>query len=421
MNILILNTSQRTGGAAVAASRLFKALRQAGVEASFLVRNRVSSATGVHAAGNDSWVSKKKRQMQFLWERLTIFCCNKGSRKNLFQLSIANTGMDISSHPQVKEADILHLHWINQGFLSLKEIKRLLDLGKPIVWTMHDLWPATGICHYPDTCRKYERECSKCPMLEEKPLWDLAQNVFKKKQSLDLSLITFVGCSRWITEQARSSALLQHARFHAIPNPIDQQVFHPVDKVGVRKTLDLPLDKYLILFAAAKLSDERKGAQYLLEACRILKNSTTLPIEIVLMGSSSEELINAFPFPVRELGYISEDQKMVMAYAGADLFVTPSLEDNLPNTIMEAMACGTPCVSFATGGIPEMIDHRKNGYIARHKDAEDLANGIVWVLENKEQQHLSRACLEKVDSHYSEAIVANQYINLYNSLLTNTP
>jgi len=416
MKILILNTTERTGGAAVAANRLFKALRKEGVEASFLVRDQSSHSADVYEIDNGSWIERVKKQYRFLWERLVIFLCNKGSRKNLFQVSIGNTGTDISEHPMVRQADVLHLNWINQGFLSLKDIKQLIRLGKPVVWTLHDLWPATGICHYPGTCEKFELECYNCPKLVKGPLWDLAREVFREKKSIPLSKVTFVGCSRWITEQARLSALLQQANFHSIPNPIDTEIFKPVDKVEARKALGLPLAKYLVLFAAAKLSDNRKGANYLLEACRILKDKTSLPIEIVLMGNGSEELIKAFPFPVKELGYVSDEKKMVESYAGADLFVSPSLEDNLPNTIMEAMACGTPCVGFRTGGIPEMIDHKKNGYIAHYKDPEDLAKGILWVIENREKGNLSGACRDKVLSNYSEAVVAKKYIDLYNNL-----
>lgn len=417
MKILIINTAERTGGAAVAAGRLLKALRKGGAEATFLVRDRSSQAAEVYAVDHGFWLEKQKNRWRFLWERLIIFLSNKGKRKNLFQVSIANTGTDISRHPLVQEADVVHLHWINQGFLSLADIQALIETGKPVVWTLHDLWPATAICHYPGTCEKFELECYHCPKLVDRPLWDLARAVFRQKQSLALPKVTFVGCSRWITGQAQLSALLRQAEFHSIPNPIDRDVFQSVDRDQARESFALPLDKCLILFAAAKLSDDRKGANYLLEACRILKETTTLPIEVVLMGSSSEELIEAFPFPVNELGYISEDRKKVMAYGGADLFVSPSLEDNLPNTIMEAMACGTPCVSFDTGGIPEMIDHKANGYVARYKDPEDLAAGILWVLENREQRALSSACLEKVKQSYSESVVAGQYINLYEALL----
>ena len=416
MKIVILNTSERTGGAAVAANRLSKALRKAGVEVSMLVRDRKTDDPAV-ASVNMSFIARKVNFIRFVWERLVIFVCNGFSRKNLFQVSIANTGTDITKHPLVKEADVIHLHWINQGFLSLGDLKKLTEMGKPIVWTLHDLWPATAICHYPAGCERYQSGCQDCPMIQKNPIIDLAATVFKRKGRIGLSTIHFVGCSQWITKEAKKGAWLKEAEFTSIPNPIDISVFKPMGKAEARKRFGLPEHTFLLLFAAAKLSDTRKGAAFLIEACERLQKKFPNPIEIVLMGSSPEELISGFPVKVNPLGYISDPASMVAAYASADLFVIPSLEDNLPNTIMEAMACGTPCVGFDTGGIPEMIDHKKNGYIARYKDAEDLAAGIEWVLTNQTSLSLGEACVDKVRTSYQESVVAGLYTGLYNRLV----
>ena len=386
MNILILNTSELTGGAAVAANRLAKALGKSGVEVSMLVRDRKTDHVKVFSV-NNSWISHRLNSFRFIWERLIIFICNFFSKKNLFQVSIANTGTDLSKHPLVQQADVIHLHWVNQGFLCLSDIKKLVNTGKPIVWTMHDLWPATAICHYPGGCEKYISNCYQCPMLKRNPFFDLAASVFKEKGKIGLSKITFVGCSRWIMEERVA-----------------------------RKRFGLPEDKFLLLFAAAKLSDTRKGAIFLIEACEKLKEKYQDRIEIVLMGNSSEELISQFPFKVNTLGYISDQDSMISVYACADMFVIPSLEDNLPNTIMESMACGTPCVGFETGGIPEMIDHLKNGYVAKYKDTEDLAEGIKWIIDSRESLQLSEACIRKVHDCYQESVVAGRYIDLYRSL-----
>lgn len=400
MKIVILNTSERIGGAAVAAIRLGKALSRAGIQVDKLVRK-------------DTWLNR----FRFYWERLIIFLCNHLNRKNLFAVSIANSGTDISGHPLIKDADIIHLHWINQGFLSISDLERLIATGKPLVWTLHDLWPATSICHYPDRCEKYQSKCSQCPLQVTNPIFDLARWTYNRKKQIGLSKIHFVGCSKWITEMARKSSLLEGASFTTIPNPIDTSVFKPLEKIDSRERFQLPKDKFLLLFAAAKLSDKRKGAAYLIEACTILKQYYTDKIEIVLMGNGSEELCQALPFKVNSLGYISDTSTMVAAYSCADLFVIPSLEDNLPNTIMESMACGTPCVGFEIGGIPEMIDHKINGYVANYKNASDLANGIRWVLEYKDRQALSDACVKKVHENYMEEVVAKQYIDLYQKLL----
>lgn len=411
MKILIVNTSERTGGAAVAASRLFKALKKQGVTVSMLVRDKQSRNEHVISLNNTIL-----NRFRFIWERLVIFVCNLFSKNNLFQISIANTGINIVNHELVKQADIIHLHWINQGMLSLNDIKWLINSGKPVVWTLHDMWPSTAICHYSGICKQYETKCKSCPKLAEIHLWNLERMIFNRKKRIGLQYINFVGCSNWITNVCRASSLLSASSFTSIPNPIDTNVFKPKDKILLREKKSLPKDKFLLLFAAAKLSDERKGLSYLIEACNILE-SKGYDLEILLMGTISNDFQKLFPFKVRTLGYLSLENDISDIYSLSDIFVTPSLEDNLPNTIMESMACGTPCVGFEIGGIPEMIDHKKNGYVAKYKSAEDLAEGIRWILDNPDREGISTACVDKVNSCYSEDIVAQKYIALYERLL----
>lgn len=397
MKIVILNTSERTGGAAVAAGRLGKALEQAGIQVDKLVRK-------------DTWLNR----FRFYWERLIIFLCNHLNRKNLFAVSIANTGMDLSGHPLVKDADIIHLHWINQGFLSLKDIEELVKLNKPIVWTMHDMWPCTGICHYARDCEKFQMICESCFFLKSKGK-DLSTSVFDKKLSLYKEAnITFVGCSRWLSGKAKKSYLLRDKTVLSIPNPIDTEVYHPMDQDMTRELLGLPSGKRLLLFGALNVTDKRKGIDYLIEALRKIEKQD---VELVVFGQAKDDIRDLFPVSIHSMGYLSDESKIVALYNAVDMFITSSLEENLPNTIMESMACGTPCVGFEIGGIPEMIDHKINGYVASYKDASDLANGIRWVLEHEDQQALSDACVKKVQENYTEEVVAKQYMALYKHLL----
>lgn len=416
MKILILNTAEHTGGAAVAANRLLRALLRSGVSATMLVRDRATDDPAVVSLDRGAarrWLNF----LYFVWERLVIYLCNRLSKRNLFQVSIANAGINIRRTAAFREADVIHIHWINQGFLSLDEIARIIASGKRVVWTLHDLWPATAICHYPGDCVKYRTGCSACPMLNPNPLVDLAAKVARRKGKIDWRRVTFVGCSEWIARTASESVWLREARFVSIPNPIDTTLFRPIDRREARQRLGLPEEKRLILFAAAKLSDTRKGAMFLLEACRLLAAEMEGEMEIILMGSDATELSALSPVPVRALGYISGAAELAVAYSCADLFVIPSLEDNLPNTIMEAMACGTPCVGFRTGGIPEMIDHEVNGYVAASRNSADLARGIAWVLRHPEPGNLSVACREKVMRRYQESVVAKKYIALYQELI----
>lgn len=418
MKVVILNTAERKGGAAVAANRLLKALSVIpDTEVTMLVRDKATDdpkVVSINTTAFRRWLNK----IRFIWERGVIYITNRFDRSRLFQVSIANTGTDVSHHPAIREADIIHLHWINQGFLSLRDLRALQRLGKPIVWTLHDLWPATGICHYPDLCTRYQTQCQQCPFLKKRPWISLERLIFNRKFKLNFSHTTFVGCSQWIIRMAEKSRLLQKAAgFHAIPNPIDTTVFHPSDRLEARQHFHLPMDRKIVLFAAAKVSDPRKGIAYLIEACHLLDNRGVKNFDIALLGKQPQDFCTAFPCKIHSLGYLNDPAVIQAAYACADLFVIPSLEDNLPNTIMEALACGTPCVGFRTGGIPEMIDHLQNGYLARYQDAKDLADGIAWVLSHPEPETLKQACLAKVNTCYRNEVVARQYHALYQELL----
>lgn len=411
MRVLIVNTSEKTGGAAVAANRLMEALINNGVKAKMLVRDKQTDCLTVVSAG-DGW----RQRWHFLWERWRIFMAMHFSKTHLFEADIANVGTDITTLPEFKEADIIHLHWINQGFLSLNGIQKILSSGKPVVWTMHDIWPATAICHYARGCCRYQNKCESCPLLPRRSVSDLSAVVWRRKNEILRKYhISFVACSRWLEGEAKKSALLKGQRVTNIPNPINSHVFCPSDKQQAREALGLPLDKQVILFVSQRVTDKRKGLDYLVEAMNrmavqdsSLKDNTA----IAVLGGHSEEVADLLPLPVFPLGYVSDESKIVKVYNAADVFVLPSLEDNLPNTIMEAMACGVPCVGFNIGGIPEMIGHLKSGYVAKAADADDLARGIKWVLDFKGEE-LSKEARRKVLNSYSQQSVAIKYIELY--------
>ena len=419
MKVVIINTFESSGGAAIAANRLRKALNKSGIDAKMLVRDKNTDDSNA-IPFNTSFPSKLLSRFFFYFERLYISIHNNFSKKNLFAVSVANTGNDISRSKLIKEADIIHLHWINQGFLSIKSIKKLVELNKPIIWTMHDQWSYTGICHYTGGCKKFLDTCLDCPLLKTRKKYDLSYRTFKKKEFYRSNTFTLVGCSKWIATEAEKSSLCRNTKIINIPNPIDITVYNKLEKDNARKSLNLPVDKKLILFGACKVTDERKGFEYMKRACDILYCRKLLLIDdvtIVIFGGKSEEIESLLPYYIHNAGYIKDIRTMTNLYNAADLFVIPSLEDNLPNTIMESMACGTPCVGFNTGGIPEMIDHLQNGYVAEYKNEEDLAKGINWVLNEADYSALSDNARKKVVENYREDIVAEKYIELYNSLL----
>ena len=413
MRVLIINTSERVGGAAIAANRLMKALKKNGVKVKMLVRDKQTDHLTVFSVGHN-WT----QPIKFVWERLCIFMANNFNRKNLFQVDIANTGTDITQHTEFQRADIIHLHWVNQGFLSLANINKILHVGKPVVITMHDQWYFTGICHYSGNCQKYQELCHHCELIKGNLLGDLAKQVFLKKEKIySDAQLTFVGCSQWMANLAKTSKLTQGHRVVSIPNAIDTDLFCPQDKKQARLAFKLPTDKRLLLFGCQRITDERKGFHYLVEALQLLKQqqpNLAKGTEIVVVGGEADSIRHKVPFNIFPIRYVSDPQKMVQLYNAVDLYVTPSLQDNLPNTIMESMACGTPCVGFNVGGIPEMIDHKENGYVATYKDAQDFANGILWILA-ADQGVLSRQARNKVMTTYSEDAVAFKYKDVYNS------
>ena len=417
MKVLIVNTSEKTGGAAVAAHRLMDALNNHGVKARMLVRDKeTDNLTVIGLQG------KWRQQWYFLWERFIIFLHLHFNRQRLFEIDIANAGTDITSLREFREADVVHLHWINQGMLSLSAIGKILRSGKPVVWTMHDLWPATAICHYARGCKNYRTGCGHCPLLPGKGgANDLASRVWRRKQRmLDGQNISFVTCSQWLRGEAQASALLQGHHVTNIPNAIDTRVYCPADKQEARRATGLPADSKVILFVSQRVTDERKGMDYLTEAVSQLSSQhpeMCQQVVIAILGGHSEVLADRLSLPVHSLGYVSDERQIVNIYRSADVFVTPSLEDNLPNTIMEAMACGVPCVGFRVGGIPEEIDHQKNGYVAKYRDATDLAKGIRWVLYESDYDTLSRQAVTKVAHNYSQQSVAIRYTEVYNEAI----
>ena len=412
MRVLIVNTAERTGGAAIAANRLLLALNRNGVEARMLVRDRKTDAADVVSIPR-SW----KLKANFLWERGIIWLNNNLSEKGIFQVDIANAGTDITKLDAFHWADVIHLHWVNQGFLSLKNLERILASGKPVVVTLHDQWYFTGICHYSSSCEKYHTQCERCPMLKGHWL-DLARRVYDHKRAMYQGRnITFVGCSRWMADMARQSRLTQGHTVTNIPNAIDTDVFKPMDKQEARLRFNLPIDKKLILFGAQRITDERKGLRYLAEACEhISMHHPSLPgnLGVVVLGGDAELVKSALPLPVYPVNYLSNETEIARLYNAADLFVTPSLQDNLPNTIVEAMSCGVPCVGFDVGGIPEMIGHQHNGYVADYCDSMDFAQGIVWCLNDSRHSALSDAARATALAAYSQRAVAARYLEIYN-------
>ena len=429
MRVTHLSTYHLFGGAAVAANRLHGALQKqvwsdAPIESTMLVGtpNRLEThkpAPGVTYLANN-FLAEQTAFGRFVAERL-YFLPHERDPSVRFQFSPARFGANLDFHPAIQQADVLHLHWINFGFLSLGGLQSLFNLGKPIVWTLHDQWAFTGGCHYARGCPHFQTHCRQCPYLKKPGEQDLSSRVFEQKKSLfGHARVHFTPPSQWLAQEARQSALLQSFPFTVIPYAIDQYVFQPVARSAANDHLDLPdTSRPRLLFGSANVTDTRKGFRYFAEALTLLhQQHPALTPEILIFGKGRSHLFNELPYPVRHLGILTSEDAIVAAYNAADAMVVPSLEDNLPNTVIEALACGTPVAGFRTGGIPEMIDHQQNGYLADVGSAQQLADGLAFILTHPSPETLRQNARQSAEARFSEAVVARQHIALYQQLMS---
>ena len=420
MKVLLIAKHSRTGGAAIASSRLLEALRKADMDASMLVQEGRDEEKAIYSTTHGA-IKRWINLLRFIMERL-VFLPREKSPNIRFLFSLANTGESIKGNSMVREADVIHLHWINAGFLSLRSLKALLNLGKPVVWTFHDMWPFTGGCHYALECEEYTRECGQCPYLKRPGTGDLSHRIWlKKKEIFNSGKFTVITPSKWLKECVRASSLLHDLGVHTIHNPIDSFFFQPADREQACRSLKLDPTKKYILFGAATVKNVMKGYSYFAEAIKLLSaNVNPDQVEILLFGKSKDNEADAFPLRTRNIAFVRSVDTLVQLYSVAHLFVIPSLQDNLPNTILESMLCGTPVVGFKTGGIPEMIDHKRNGYMADFKSSADLAEGIQWVLSMETYDTLSRETRESVLRRYPAKGSVDAHIKLYKTLLDKT-
>ncbi len=420
MKVTLINTADAGGGAPMACMRLLKALQLKQVAVTLQVQDKKTYTPEVKTISK-GFFRRLIIKFNFFAERLPFIWFYAKEKSLRFAFSSARVGSNISKEDAIKEADILHLHWTNSGYLSTKNIQQLFETGKPIVWTLHDMWAFTGGCHYAADCTHFENECGNCWMLKQPASHDIsyADWQLKKQMYAKANNLVFVTCSNWLAEVARSSSLLSGFRIEAIPNPIDTNLFSPKNKTEARKKWGIDLDVKIILFGAANILDRRKGITYLIEALHDLKINyiQTENIQVVIFGKNKTFDVNSLPFKVYELNLISKQEELAELYSLADVFVSPTIEDNLPNTIMEALACGTPVVAFNTGGVPDMVTHQQNGYLANYKQATDFAAGINYVLNTADHNELAANARQKVMRNFTNDMVAEKYLAVYKSIL----
>ncbi|MEE1946800.1 glycosyltransferase [Pedobacter sp. KR3-3] len=422
LKVVHLNTYDGNGGAGRACLRLSNALNANGISSKVIVYYKFGQNPAIDTFSKGIF-AKLHAVFNIMAERYLAKFLTKAVKT---PFSLQWFGKSIKNHPDLKAADIIHLHWVNHGFLSPKMLAELDELEKPIVWTFHDSNAFTGGCHVRYSCEHFHRQCGNCPILSLSGPKDISHKTWLRKQKAYSELnFHVVAPSHWMANSVKQSSLLGLRPTSVIPNTIETDIFKPYVKAEAKKVLKIKPDQFVIMsgFMPSK-NDKHKGTQYLLDALNELAARPEVPkekIELVIFGNKDEKNLPEFPFKTTFLGTIGKDDHLAKCYSAADAFITPSLEDNLPNTVMESLACATPVIAFKTGGIPDMVKHLQNGYLADYQSASDLADGIEWLFLHEQPEEVQKEARRSILTYFAPPVIASQHEELYHKLISALP
>lgn len=422
LKVVHLNTYDGNGGAGRACLRLSNALNAHAIDSKVLVYYKFGNNPLITNLSQSTF-AKLSAIFNIMAERYLAKLLVKAVKT---PFSLQWFGRSLLKRKELKEADIIHLHWINHGFLSPRFLAQLDELDKPIVWTFHDSNAFTGGCHVRYSCENFHQQCGNCPVLRFKGKADLSHKNWLRKQKA-YSKLNFhvIAPSKWMALSVKQSSLLGIRNISVIPNTIETEIFKPYVKAEAKQILKIAAHQFVIMsgFMPSK-NDKHKGTQYLIDALNELASRPEIDrtkIELVIFGNKDQQNMPDFPFKTTFLGTINKDDHLAKCYAAADAFVLPSLEDNLPNTVMESLACATPVVAFKTGGIPDMVKHLENGYLAEYQSSSDLADGIAWLFLHDDATVIQKEARRSVLAHFAPAVIATQHKALYQSLIDAQP
>lgn len=406
MRVLHLCAAGFETGSGKAALLTHFSLTKMGVDSKILFLNGIpDESKGIFTLSSYSTYWKIKRLVVTKLEFLPVHMY-PSRKKMLFSTGLV--GLNLANLKLMLWADVIHIHWANHGMIELSEI---VKWGKPIVWTLRDMWPLTGGCHHSFECNKYEKLCFKCPTLNSKNKFDISWLFFfRKKYYLKRSNIAWVAVSNWMRKVAESSKILTNKLIHVIPSGIDTGVFQSLNKTVARSELNLPLDAVIIAIGAASLNDEYKGFEYIKQALEKV-NKEVLLISFGRFGSFDiqNEYVKIFHF-----GYVNSDTLLTKIYSASDMFFAPSVAESFGKTIAEAQSCGTPVLCFSNTGPSDIVEHLKTGYVAQKYNTSDLYLGLNFCLSNEfDRDYISLRTKELFD--IKECSLS--YYNLYNEIL----
>lgn len=408
LSVLDISMADNIGGSARAAYRLHLGLRARGVRSRMLVGRQATADPDVRPVAMAS--------LLHVADRLAVAATERMSLQYLF---IPSSYL-LPRHRWFREADVVQLFSTHGGYFSHTALPRLSRL-KPVVWRLSDMWPLTGHCAYSYDCERWRTGCGRCPILGDYPalrhdttafLWRVKQWIYAR------SSLVIVAPSRWMAGLVGESPLLGRFPVHLIPNGIDTQVFRPQPKPIARAELGLPSTGRIVLFSAHAVGDRRKGGALLVEGLRRLAANGKGAISLLVIGEGASDWPTLPGVRLRTEPRVDDDRRLAAAYAAADVFVLPTLSENLPNGVLESLACGTPVVSFDVGGVPDAVRHMETGYLAPSADVSALARGIETLLTDDQLRtmlgHQARLVAER---EFSLDLQARRFEQLYRDIL----
>jgi glycosyltransferase involved in cell wall biosynthesis len=425
MRIITIAASDIQGGASRATYRLHRGLLACGQEAEMIVGTKLSGDPTVRPV-EALPVAPGNRLAELGFIQNNYLRQNRTTLSNTY-FSLGHPGWDLSGHPLVQRAEVINLHWV-AGLQSASSIARLHALGKPLVWTLHDQRPFTGGCHYSNGCAGYKIKCESCPQLLEDPCQLTRANLADQQEILPARNIVAVSPSKWLATCARASVVFRESRVETIANSVETDVFAPVNQIEARIRLNLPPQKTYLLCGADHGGEIRKGYRVLVEALRYCMSDPEFrrkvrenEIGLLCFGNPGPKMA-AFPIPVHSFGYLESDEMMAQIYSAADLFLLPSLEDNLPNTMLESMSCGTPVIGFDIGGIPELVINGVTGGLVPPYDPQLFGEAVLsWLARPAIRHAVRQNCRRLIERNYSLSVQAARYLSLYQELLSAKP
>jgi len=411
LNVLHISTSDNLGGSGRSAYRIHTGLKRLGVRSRMIVGTKATNDGDVELIARGPSLQKLDAWSNRITGRLS------------YQYLFYPSSWALLRRAWLRQADVVQLYNTHGGYFS-HTVLPLISRRRPIVWRLSDMWPMTGHCAYSFDCEGWKTGCGSCPILSDQPelyrdttalLWRIKNWLYAR------SALTIAAPSKWIAGLAKESPLLGRFDVELIPNGLDTDIFRPLPKEAAREHFGIAGSEKVILFSAHSILDKRKGGAVLQEALeRLAEMDHPSGITLLVVGLGADHWKVQSPFKVKLLDHLKTDEELATLYSAADVFVLPTLAENLPNGVLESMACGTPAVTFDVGGCSDAVRHMETGYLAKYRDGEDLGRGLKLILSDPDlRQRLGKNSRKVVEAEYGIQLQAQRYKNLYERLLAN--